>query len=187
MSRPDEAAPALIYKEGEDIILDGEEFDPGGAVVQTVYSTSVTLTDAQIKALPTTPINILPAPGAGVLNHIHGALFVASFSAGAYTNLSANPFFQVVWDAENNYINATLFAGEEMFLAGNNIAYCLPYMTVTGDAGQPGAAVRSSAEFGETINRTVDIGAGNVAEGDFTGGNVANTLKVTVYYSPITI
>jgi hypothetical protein len=28
MSRPTEAAPALIYKEGEDVVLDGEVFDP---------------------------------------------------------------------------------------------------------------------------------------------------------------
>jgi hypothetical protein len=155
--------------------------------VVTVKKKTVTLTDAQIKALPTTAINILPAPGAGILNHVHGALFVADFTAGAYTNLSANPFFNIVYDAANNYINATLLAGEEMFLAGHNVCYTLPYMLLFEGATQPSAFPRSSAEFGETINRTVDIGGGNVSSGNFTGGHADNTLKVTVFYTPITV
>lgn len=166
------------------------EIDAADAVTDdtvAIKQTTVTLTDAQIKALPTTQINILAAPGAGMLHHVHGALFVADFTAGAYTNLSANPFFNLVYDAANNYINATLFAGEEMFVAGRNISYCLPYMTLTEGAGQPSAFVRSSAQFGETVNRTVDIGAGNVSDGNFTGGNAANTMKVTVYYSTIEV
>ena len=123
-----------------------------------VKKASVTLTDAQIKALPTTPINILPAPGAGMLHMLHGALFVADFSAGAYTNIASSPFLAVVWDAANNYIYATTktdgSAAATIFGAKNWVAHCLPYSFVASD--EVIAAQHTTQAFGEIGERVAE-------------------------------
>jgi hypothetical protein len=42
-----------------------EQWPPDGSSIQTVYSRKTTLTDAQFKALVSTPIQLISAPGAG--------------------------------------------------------------------------------------------------------------------------
>ena len=170
------------------------EVDASQCVTEDTVSTKkaeVTLTDAQIKALPTTAINILPAPGAGMVNLVHGALFRSDFTAGAYTNLSATAFLNVVWDAANNYINATVSTDtserDTLFGADTCLVYCPAYVLLAVGITSPVGFVRATGEFGEIVNTTVDVGAGNGVSGNFTGGNAANTLKVTVYYSPIEV
>src|SRR5688572_6617360 len=54
--------------------------------IAPVYQSSVTLTDAQIKALPTSSVEIVSAPGANRMNVLVQALLVPNFSV-AYASV----------------------------------------------------------------------------------------------------
>lgn len=59
------------------------------AVPGTIQRTRVTLTSAQILALFTTPIQLLPAPGAGYYNDIYSIIALNKFNSVAYTGANA--------------------------------------------------------------------------------------------------
>ena len=54
-----------------------------------VHTTTTVLTDAQIKALPTTPVTLLSAAGPNTFIKVIGVTYVTNTTAGAYTNLNA--------------------------------------------------------------------------------------------------
>lgn len=149
-----------------------------------VLSASVLLTDTQIKALPTTPVAIIAAPGAGFRNRVITASYRIDATAGAYTGIDATaadlslvlgPSF---WRASDPIYNDS--ASSKTLLTdflGNahsrvvDIAqkwdYELANLGIPADIG--GKALQFRAFQGTGL--------------DFTGGNAANTLRVTVYYA----
>jgi hypothetical protein len=159
-------------------------------------SASLTLTDAQIKALPTTPVQIVAAPGAGRFLVPLGAWLIADTRAGAYTNFNAGsgatPFASSVfaaWDAVA--INVALGpAIVDQFLTGT--ARSIAYLSVAsgnlqlvgGSLAANGGLVYSSASDASTgyDNAALLLVGENDAKGNFTGGNAANTLKATLFY-----
>jgi hypothetical protein len=165
------------------ISADGVQADPNTgnvAIVQTVYSLKTILTDAQIKALPTTPVELVPAQGAEKGLFIHSAFFRSKFTGGAYTNIDASycdlslyptylPMFAKDIDASLNNI---FFANPdtENFNLSGQFQFLNNYFL--------GAAVDESVFNNHNITLRCTNPAGN-----FTGGNAANTLEVTVFYS----
>lgn len=157
---------------------------------------TVTLTDAQIKALPTTPITLIAAPPSGYRIKVLSASLVSSFAAGVYTNIDAT------------------YAACSLFYLGDFGQW--PTQAIVDDVGYSGAT-RFTAFFGNTTRRVVDvtsfydaasdgaaglqwvlayheprasmlatalaIGMDNDGTGNLTGGNAANTLRVTVYWA----
>lgn len=152
---------------------------------------SITLTDAQIKALPTTPIQIIAAPGAG--------LVLVPFYAWWYVNgsdnyASINALARVgVGYAGTLSCVLTQFreaGGEVSNLLANGASHhaFLPPDIKQYDSG--GGVLRSSGigqfqdEPGVT-NTALEVFAVNPTDGNFTGGNAANSIKVTVLYAVI--
>lgn len=137
----------------------------------TVGAEKIILTDAQIKALPSAPITLVPAPGVGkIIYYLNGAWRLDNV-AGAYTNVnSLGVALQV------DTITAGDAAQIETYLANEDTS---PYIFSANSTNAIWEAVLQSDLENKPLILTVTNGAPG---GDFTGGNAANTLSITIYY-----
>ncbi len=156
--------------------LEANPISPGGG--GSVLSASVTLTDAQIKALPTTAIEIVAAQGVGKMISVLMAVANWSVSAGAYTNQDADTRFWI--QNEGGAALSTVIS--QIPSATTNRGYNLIGGALINSAGAWNGIVESDGyNVSQLANKNIQAFIDN-AGGDLTGGNAANTLKVTVYY-----
>lgn len=157
----------------------------------------VTLTHAQILALPTTPVALVAAPAAGWWIRPWGATYTAVI-ASAYTNLNtsyaslglalgdpANYDYvgmEIVNDSTWTYTGLTDF----LTTVGTLLASIgAPYLLAisAGSSGvheyvQTSLVTRAAAEA-----TALNLGLDNNSSGDLTGGSAGNALRVRVYYT----
>jgi hypothetical protein len=169
-----------------------EEFDtqkalvfPSAGIASTslLQSAMVTLTDAQIKNSPSSYHEIVASPGTNKLLVFQSAVLILDTTAGGYTNVTNgngfNSSFVFVY-GENSFAASnfgvlidfmTTAADKVIFFSSPSVlAGTTPYLTDNGDV----------SEF-DVVNKPINFTIYN-DDGNFTGGNAANTLKVTVYY-----
>lgn len=141
-----------------------------------VKQASITLTDAQIKALPTTPVEIVAAPGAGKL--LVSLYDLLSFDWTAdYTNIDSGALIGVadglminVAETPDGAVSSLIASG------GDRFVWLIPMHAV--NSGEP----QSLTGYDNTsLNQPIAIFAGNI--GDFTSGHPSNTLRVSVLYA----
>lgn len=151
--------------------------------VQTVYAESVTLTDAQIKALPTTPVEIVPAQGAGTLIAPLWGRVRLNTAAGGYT-IVGNPLWQLVHMASPFPIEASGFVNALSANTAGILSAPIPDLS-SFNAEEEYLSWGLSGD--EDARENVGLGIADVYNGlsDYTGGNAANTMKVTVLYTVI--
>ena len=160
-----DAAASLTGSELVEIVQSGENKKTTTQAVANLAGSSylvaeVTLTDDQIKALPTTPVEIVAAPGAGKYLQLIIASVYANFVSAYNIDLGA----YILNDNGNGF-------GSELF----TIATAEPLQNIF-QVQMDGSS--SAPNVIENKNLAV-ISFDGV---NLTGGNAANTLKVTVYY-----
>lgn len=152
----------------------------GGGLLQ---SATVELTDAQIKALPSTGIEVVAAQGAGKVVVPSLIICIADFTAGAYTSVTDASW--VITDDSGSYYVSGIAAASGM-LAGNvdtNIIQIPAVYLEPGSGGLTGSVVGNGLVPITSLNNS-PLKIADVQGGvpDYEGGNAANTLKVRVYY-----
>lgn len=156
----------------------------GVGAAGAIASVTTILTDAQIKALPTTAVEVVPAPGAGLSLLFIAALFVCDSTAGAYTNINVNARLYID-DADEGYNQSDNIpetgVSAVSFLLGGTISSVRVKMV-----GNSATSVPPETQ-GVHENAGLRLTGSNVGSGNFTGGNAANTLKVTVLYAAVSV
>lgn len=159
---------------------------------------TASLTDAQIKSLPTTPVELFPAPGDGKLIVPFVAVARMEWHAD-YGNINATSSISV--DLTANVLGAlaeNTLSGVSALLAGGGPDGTLVFFTIQQLAQTISTPVAPTNHFhsgkadsgfydSDIVNKPMRILAENVGDGDFTGGDAANVLRITIFYAVIEV
>ena len=169
---------------------------------QALLTATVTLTDAQIKALPTTAIEIVAAPAANTRIKPVSATLQVSVVTATYTNINATyAQLSLGWDGStfpwavvpvvNDSTTTPAMTRVTDLLGGavhdSIVDLTVPYSEMSGaDWWLTQPAVNVS--FTTTVAKNFTISLDNNGSGNLTGGNAANTMRVVlVYYVEATV
>lgn len=155
---------------------------------------TITLTDAQIKALPTTPQTIIAAPGAGSYNNVLSYALNLNTVAGAYTNINTTYSTLQIETANGNWLGPVIVNDDTTtpdvtrltgFLGAAHSAFVRGPGAFLEAPGEPSGWIvpASPTQTTDYDNDLVRIAIDNNGSGALTGGNAANSLKITVTYT----
>lgn len=175
-------------------IADAIQFSNG----TQLRSKTVQLTDAQIKALPTTPIELVAAPAAGYRIKPIGITISFSVVSATYTNINTTySALQVCWDNCNGAWAASAVINDSTtgtpmthlttMLGGavhdSSYDMPIPYLETDGTWWMPVNKTGlngGQGNMGKQKNLAISID--NSGSGNLTAGNSSNYMKVIVYY-----
>jgi hypothetical protein len=178
---------AAVYADHVEFL--GE--DPGPGAGGDLYCFTRHFSNAQVKALPTTGLEVLPTPGSDYTWVVLSCLVMLDSSDAAYTNIDAAAYLQldvygtdyVANDADLGFADCTAFLG----VAGHQLVPMRGrYASEINGSGALATyqatnwAVRAYpvAYFTDKANAPVLVQLNNAASGDLTGGHANNSLLV---------
>lgn len=124
-----------------------------------------TIAHAAILALRATPVSLVPAPGAGLLNVFHSAVLVSSVPTTVYTETTDNLAVRQV-DGSGALVSEAIETTASI-------------LTSTGVKATSARAKLD--QIGLLLN--VALVLHNTGDGEFGAGAAANTLKIRVFYT----
>jgi hypothetical protein len=178
------------------VVADEIVLEAGGLSLAKIFTTTVTLTDAQIKALPTTPITLVAATGANTFIKVLAVTYVADTAASAYTNLNATYVdihltlgtYYCSYEPINDSTVTPALVGVTDLLGGAAITlHENGQPSLAAVTGAPGYAVNINHASPSHYNQPLQIAIDNNGSGNLTGGNAANSMKVIVLYAVLSV
>lgn len=159
----------------------------GGGILSLA---TLTLTNAQILALPTTSLEILPAPGAGKIIVPFHAMLRMTYIGGT-TNIDGSAKVAVVWGSgfDGNSLDVINEATSGGGKVSNLIASGTDAQIFLSFQQEVDSGITSPLLNGNTsaFNNALYLWCDNNGAGNFTGGDAGNSLKVYVWYTELTL
>jgi len=155
-----------------------------------MLSKTVTLTDDDIKALPTTPFIVVPAPGVGKTLMFFGAFkLLGPVPITAYENIDPDGYAGIGFGVDNTYLSA-IVAND----SGASLTELNSFLGASAHALMP-----LDRQFAPWHNAKTNYG--NAADyenqpmifwcysglGDFTGGDPGNSMTITTFYAVVDV
>lgn len=158
----------------------------GGGGSGVVSRATLTVTNAQILALPTTSLQIIAAPGAGKVIAPFLVLMNSTI-VDAVTNIDGDSSIAVVYGAA--WDNSALdFIWENSSWAKVSSLLTTSQATFLSTAqSDEGGFTKGVVGGSGQVNNGFYLYGSNGSSGDFTGGNAGNSLKVFVFYTTVTL
>lgn len=151
----------------------------GGGGIQTA---TLTLTNAQILTLPTTAVQVIAAPRSGVMLVPVGTMVSANTTAAVYTNVTVAPTTALNVSYGNTVppsasFNIAVLQETNCTIFGAQAKQQFVASVGASDDGNGGLFPPGGHDFSAT---GIFVSATNT--GNFTGGNAANSILVSVAY-----
>lgn len=153
----------------------------GGGSSGIVKTATVTLTNAQILAMSGGVVSapILPAPGPGLMYFLLGIQFMFVCALG-YTGLSGGDFGISIQASGGTLTDLVDYSPTTGFFDQTGKTMVLP---LYGNFSYLGGATPYSMSSNQWVNRPVIM----FIEDTFSGGNAANTLQITMFYTTVPV
>lgn len=147
---------------------------------QAIFSETKVLGDADILTLPSKPVEVVPAPGAGKAIRWLSAHLKFDTSDGAYVFDQGATWQLLVGSQEDSgLVSPLLGVGEE---EGEHLFLVPPFYGI-GAGGFGGYLTTSEKFLAGYVDQPLMIADVYNGVSDYTGGGAANTLAVTVIYT----
>lgn len=169
------------------------------ATIPPLFLTMTDLTDAQVKALPTTPITVVAAAGSGFAVRVVSCALYAKFASGGYTNVNttfaylslgaANNVNDSLGIANDNTTTPAITQATKFFNNTNKRMMLEPYKVSVPVSAASGYILTTGEDgvfpadlFADLDNTGIAITMDNNSSGNLTGGNASNKLRVFTYW-----